>query len=74
MPIVTKCWDEKPAVRPTFEKLIPLLQQARIDYHLPRTICADAARLWSKVRAPLHICAPALMCRVVLEGQMACAV
>jgi len=44
--IIKKCWDKKVAIRPTFQELIPILQNARVDINLPTTLCPHANQLW----------------------------
>eukprot|EP01128_Nolandella_sp_AFSM9_P008353 TRINITY_DN498_c0_g1_i2.p1 TRINITY_DN498_c0_g1~~TRINITY_DN498_c0_g1_i2.p1 ORF type:complete len:584 (-),score=112.98 TRINITY_DN498_c0_g1_i2:95-1846(-) len=48
LPLIVRCWGPKPSTRPTFERLIPLLAQARIDYHLPKPVCMHGGRFWAK--------------------------
>jgi serine/threonine protein kinase len=44
--IIKRCWDKKIATRPTFQELIPILQNARVDINLPATLCPLANQLW----------------------------
>jgi len=44
--IIKRCWDKKVATRPTFQELIPILQNARVDINLPTTLCPFANQLW----------------------------
>jgi len=46
--IIKKCWVREPTKRPSFQELLPMLQNARIDIFLPETLCPKAGIFWKK--------------------------
>jgi len=46
--IIVRCWQREPAKRPSFQELIPILQNARVYIFLPTSLCPDAGNFWKK--------------------------
>jgi len=48
--IIEKCWQNDPALRPSFESCILMLRDARIELALPSTVCPTAASFWKSTQ------------------------
>jgi len=58
--ILIRCWDRNPDIRPTFEQVLPRLENVLIQIYLPSELCPEAPIFWEKnfkqqARVPINV-------------------